>query len=96
MIESNSNLGLVGGAQSVGSTTLSGPKTWEQCSVDEKLERLRQEIDGWRRQCARLRESLSLFEGHQHGADGTILVSMTYASSHSQIEQAGQSYNLLR
>ena len=72
-----------------------GPAPWAECSADEKIERLRQEIDGWRRVCAELRERLQLFETHSHGVDGKLLVSLEQADRQARMNQCASAYNNL-
>lgn len=76
-------------------TNYLGPKPWAECSADEKIERLRNEIDGWRRVCADLRERLQLFGTHTHGTDGKLLVSLEQADRQRSMNQAS-SLNMLR
>jgi hypothetical protein len=56
-------------------------KPWSECSSDEKLERVRQELLAARQQYrweqerfGRIDEKLRHFEYHQHGTDGTVMV----------------------
>lgn len=71
-----------------------GLKPWAECSADEKIERLREEITGWRRVCAELRERMQLFETHSHGTDGKLLVSLEQADRQARMNQCA-SYNNL-
>ena len=58
------------------SSTWVGLKPWAEITADEKIERLRQEMDGWRRECARLRDRLNLLENHRHGINNEIVVEL--------------------
>ncbi len=78
----------------VSNKTWLGPKPWKDCTDSEKIERLRSELDGWRRVCAELRERLQLFETHTHGTDGKLLVSLEQADRQMRMGQ-GQTYNTL-
>ncbi len=95
MIEGNTGQkeaigGLVGT-----STGYLGPKPWKDCTDSEKIERLRTELDGWRRVCAELRERMQLFETHTHGTDGKLLVSLEQADRQMRMNQCASSYNTL-
>jgi hypothetical protein len=77
------------------STSYLGPKKWADCSADEKLERLRSELDGWRRECARLRERVTVLEQHQHNAAGDMVVPVQGAANLLNQEASCGSINLL-
>jgi hypothetical protein len=56
-------------------------KTWAECPIEQKLERLREELMGNRQQrrweqerFGRVDEKLRHLENHQHGTDGTVMV----------------------
>jgi hypothetical protein len=72
-----------------------GPKPWQDCTDAEKIERLRDELDGWRRECARLRSRLTLMEQHQHGATGAVLVDLQQADHAARQEYGCASINTL-
>jgi len=93
MIEGNTAYQETVGLQST--KTYLGPKPWAECTDSEKIDRLRNELDGWRRVCAELRERLQLFETHRHGDDGKLLVSLEQADRQMRMGQAVQAYNTL-
>lgn len=55
-------------------------KYWSELTADEKIERMRQQVKHIQGRCAectkKLRNAQSLFQYHQHGPDGAILVSL--------------------
>jgi hypothetical protein len=64
-----------------GDLIMEAPKSWAECSADERVERLREELLGARHQrrweqerFGRIDEKLRHFEHHQHGTDGTVMV----------------------
>lgn len=93
MIEGNANYQENVGLQNAAGTHL-GPKPWKDCTDSEKIERLRNELDGWRRVCNGLRERLQLFESHSHGTDGKLLVSLEQAYRQMRMGQCA-SFNTL-
>lgn len=73
-----------------------GPIPWAECSVDEKLERLRNEINAWRSECARLREQLAVLQDHRHdNASGAVLVDLHRAEHALDQHRCAQAFNLL-
>jgi hypothetical protein len=72
-----------------------GPKPWAECTADEKCDRLREQVEAWRRVCDQLRSRLSLLEGHRHGSAGEMLVLLDQVDR-NQMNQAMSSYNTLR
>lgn len=95
MIEGNTSI-PVGGLPPTNETKWLGPKPWAEISVDEKLERLRRELDDWRRECARLRGLVTLMQHHQHGANGTIQVGLMESENFFRMENAQGAFNMLR
>lgn len=89
-------MGLVGGITNTGTATFTGPKAWDECSTEQKLERLRQEVEGWRRQCAYLRDRVMALESHRHGADGAIMITLEQADRIHQGMNVASSINMLR
>lgn len=73
-----------------------GPKPWAEVSVEEKLERLRQEMDGWRREVARLRGLVTLLQRHDHTGDGKVRVDLQEAENFFRTENSCASINTLR
>ena len=71
-----------------------GPEPWDECTTDEKCDRLREQVEAWRGVCDRLRSRLALLEGHQHGSRGEMLVSIDQVDR-NQANQAA-TYNTLR
>ena len=53
-----------------------GPKPWDECTDAEKIERLKEQMQGWIRACADLRDRLDALEGHEHNAKGEIVVNL--------------------
>lgn len=53
-----------------------GPKPWGECTDAEKIERLKDQLTAWIRVCDQLRSHIDTLEGHQHGANGEILVGL--------------------
>jgi hypothetical protein len=51
-----------------------GSVSWDESSSDDKIERLRMELDAWRGECAILRQRLAYLEHHQHGQTGELLI----------------------
>ena len=56
-------------------------KTWDECGIEEKVERLRRELMGWRWQITDLRRRTETFENHQHDSRGEIVVPL-HSRSH--------------
>ena len=72
-----------------------GPKPWAEVSTDEKLERLRTELDAWRRECGRLRARINLLEHHQHSFAGAVRVDLQQADHCARQEYSCASLNTL-
>lgn len=79
----NAQLGLASAQdyQEKLATHAEATKSWAECGIEQKLDRLREELIGNRRQrrweqerLARVDEKLRHFEHHQHGTDGTVMV----------------------
>jgi hypothetical protein len=68
--------------------TWNGPKKWDDLTADERIERLREETRKWQRISSALLERISTLEGHEHGADGRIMIQL-HAANRNQM-QAGQ------
>lgn len=83
------------GQNASGGLSYLGLKPWDLCTDTEKIERLRSELDGWRRVCAELRERLQLIETHVHGPDGKLLVSLEQADRQMRMNQCASSINKL-
>jgi|SRR5882762_4041734 len=83
-------------ASAIGSMTgtWNGPKKWENCTDAEKIERLRDEARKWQRICGQLLDRIATLEGHQHGANGEIMIQL-HAANRAQM-QAGQAFDILR
>jgi hypothetical protein len=88
MIEGNAKYQEAIGGLTANSTARLGPVPWADCSDADKLERLRNELDGWRRECARLRDRIQLLETHRHGEGGALLVSLEQADRQMSMNQA--------
>jgi hypothetical protein len=73
-----------------------GPKPWDKCSDAEKIERLRQEVEDWRRVYAELRDRLDLLDTHQHGPNGVLVVDMQQAYRWHRALSGVGSINMLR
>ena len=76
-------------------TNYLGPKPWKDCTDAEKIERLRDELDGWRRACAQLRDRVDLLEAHQHSADGKLMVDLKQADQIHRMQSSCASINTL-
>lgn len=48
-------------------------KTWDECTPDERIERLRQLLGAQAREISNLHEQINLLMRHQHGAHGELL-----------------------
>jgi hypothetical protein len=72
-----------------------GPKPWDACTADEKCDRLKEQVEAWRRVCDQLRSRLALLESHRHGTAGEMLVLLDQVDR-NQVNQACQSINTLR
>lgn len=72
-----------------------GPKPWTQCGDAEKIERLKVELDGWRRACAELRGRIDLLESHQHAADGKVMIDLQQADRVHRMNACASSFNTL-
>jgi len=77
------------------STHYFGPKPWKDCTDSEKIERLRDELDGWRRACAHLRGRVDILEAHQHAPDGKLLIDLQQSERIHQMNTACASINTL-
>ena len=96
MIEGTTGMKEAIGGLATSSTAYLGPKPWAEISDSEKIERLRNELEGWRRVCAELRERLQLFETHTHGDNGKLLVSLEQADRQRSMNQCSSAFNTLR
>lgn len=73
-----------------------GPKPWGECSDAEKIERLRQEVEDWRRECGALRDRLDLLDAHQHAPNGVLLIDLVAAYRWHRMQTGVGSINTLR
>lgn len=94
MIEGTANFQEQVGAIGAITGTWNGPKKWDDCTDAEKLDRLRDEARKWQNICSQLLNRLATLEGHQHGANGEIMIQL-HAANRAQM-QAGASYDYLR
>ena len=93
MIEGNVSAGIADCA--VPKNEWLGPRKFEDCSEKEKIERLRQEIKGWRRLYSELSGRLALLETHHHSAQGVLLVDLKQMDAFNRMNQCAQAYETL-
>lgn len=74
------------------------PPSWTECSIEQKIERLRLEAQNRRyqseltaRNLSHMRGQLSQYENHQHANDGTVLIRLANTGNSWSYGTAGQS-----
>jgi hypothetical protein len=72
-----------------------GPAPWAECTDAEKIDRLKLELDGWRRACAELRGRVDLLESHQHAPDGKVMIDLQQADRVHRMNSCVGSFNTL-